>query len=71
VRCSNCGGIASHVVTDIYGSNYYRCTRGLTSMKAHGEVIELCNTVVTASGNKYQGKVEFYDGSRNVKNCEL
>jgi len=71
VRCPDCGGIASHVITDIYGSNYYKCTQGLTSMTALGGIINSCNTVVTASGNKYKGNVEFYDGSHNVKSCEL
>jgi len=29
-RCPNCGGIATHYMTDIQGENYYRCTNGLT-----------------------------------------
>lgn len=61
-RCPECGGTASHIITDIKGESYYHCTRGLTTFKedwdeAEGRLlsrtsrIRLCDTII------HRGKV--------------
>lgn len=51
-RCPKCGGIANHLVTDIFGKPYYHCTTGLTSLtNEQGEItrsgnIISCDTVI-------------------------
>ena len=48
MRCKACGSIMHHVLTDINGNRYYRCTCGLTGFDSDGSrltTIRQCGTV--------------------------
>ncbi len=69
-RCPDCGGIAKHIITDIFGKNYYRCMTGLTGFESNGEEvsrvsrIDPCDTIIDQHGKKFTGTVAYNTGSK-------
>lgn len=63
--CPECGGTASHLVTDIDGSRYYRCVTGLTTFESNGgEVtrasrIVPCDTILNENRRPHTGTIAF------------
>ena len=64
--CPQCGGVGSHVVTDINGKRYYHCTRGLTYLeddRIYGKGITRggirpCDTVIH-QGRVFSGTIAY------------
>ncbi len=57
-RCPNCGGMPHHVITDVKGNTYYKCTTGLTSIRNRRHLSE-CDTIVDNRGRLFHGAVLF------------
>ena len=64
MRCKKCGGIVSHIITDITGQRFFRCTRGLTVTQEdirEGHIIRRSNKI-TLCGEVYDEDWVPYDG---------
>lgn len=67
-RCPQCGGVAKHLVTDIFGRPFYKCMTGLTTFEAgRGEVtrsgnILPCETIIDQRGKKVTGTIAYKVG---------
>ena len=67
-RCPKCGGIAKHLVTDMFGRPFYHCTNGLTSLTGEkGEItrsgnIVQCDTVIDSKGGLVTGTIAYMVG---------
>ena len=68
-RCPKCGGVAKHLVTDVWGRNYYHCNNGLTSLtNREGEItrsgnIIACDTVIDDKGKLVTGTIAYRNGA--------
>ena len=63
-KCPECGGRASHLVTDVLGKRLYQCTTGLTTFKIDGEEVKRgaiipCDTIMDEQGKKFTGTVAY------------
>lgn len=68
-RCPECGGFATHIITDIDGKTYYRCTYALTTFRKErtergitlklSPSMEPCDTIIDQSGKKFTGTIAF------------
>lgn len=64
-KCPQCGGIASHIVTDVNGKSYYRCMTGMTTLgDVNGELSPLghivpCDTIIDQEGKKFTGTIAY------------
>jgi len=60
MRCKECGGLLTHLVTDNKGKCYYECGTGLTIRDIHGDNrghIARCGKVYGEDGNPFSGHV--------------
>ena len=64
-QCPECGGVADHLVTDIDGKCYSRCTTGLTTFERDGDTvirvsrIVPCDTIINDRGKRFTGTIAY------------
>ena len=68
-ECPNCGRKANHLITDIDGKNYYKCSGGLTTFRIDGEAeskvgrIVPCDTIIHR-GQKFTGTIAYVSDNK-------
>lgn len=67
-RCPECGGVANHLVTDIFGRPFYRCMTGLTTFDTgrggvtrSGNILP-CDTIIDSAGKVVTGTIAYKTG---------
>ena len=51
IHCPKCGAISNHILTDVDGHRYYRCTMGISSFKKGGSAwTDPCDTIINERG---------------------
>lgn len=67
-RCPRCGGIANHLVTDMFGRLFFKCMTGLTTLiNREGEIVRTgnilaCETVIDGAGKVVTGTIAYNTG---------
>ena len=69
-RCPKCGGVASHLVTDIFRRPFYKCMMGLTTLyNREGELtrsgnVLACETIIDSEGRVVTGTIAYDTGGK-------